>query len=345
MGFAPMPGGYGMPPKKPNKWRPILLTLLAVGTFVGIVLVGLFLIAAVVGAASSSSTDAVVQNVVSTGDRAETVAVIPVRGLIVDETEKLFRRHLATAAKDNNVKAIVIDVSSPGGTVTDSNQMYQALLDFKADKQVPVIVHFDDVAASGGYYIACAADTIFAEETTITGSIGVLIQYPQLSGFAEKTGIKLQTIVADGSPRKDFLDTFAEPDEQDLSDVKALLNEQYDLFRAVVEAGRGGQITSAGATLDEVASGAVFVGQRAVDLGLVDQLGFLDDATGFAATTAGLTKPHIVRYDRQPTALEALGLATAPELKLDAESAKSLAVELLHEASSPRMLFLYNGVR
>ncbi len=337
---------YPPPPRKSHALRNTLLTLAGLLAFVGVFVVVLFLVVGVV-ASGGGASGGVVTKTVTTGQRSQSIAVIPVEGLILDPTEQRFHRHLEKAANDANVKAVLVLISTPGGTVTDSHEMYDALLKFKAKKDVPVYVHMNDVAASGGYFLACAADKIFAQETTITGSIGVLIQYPQLAGFAEKTGIKLETIVAEGSPKKNSLDSFERPDAEDLADVKTLLNSQYDLFRRVVETQRGSQIAAAEATVDEAASGAIFLGPDALDLGLVDAIGFLDDTLAALATDAGLSNPHVIRYDRPPTLLEELGFSAAasPAVTLDGDSAKSLAVELLHEASSPRMLYLYQGAR
>ena len=346
MYYPPPPPMYYPPPpqKSGGAGRAILLTLLGLAFFVGLIVIGLFVLVGGLASAGGGDANAVVRRTVDAGERDQTVAVIPVAGLIVDETQQRFQRDLDAAAADPNVRALVVTVSSPGGTVTDSNQMYHALLAFKSERNVPVVVHMDDVAASGGYFLACAADEIYAEETTITGSIGVLIQFPQLSEFAEKTGIRLKTIVADGSPKKDFLDTFTETDEEDMVAVRELLNDQYDLFRSVVQAGRGSQIAAAGASIDEAASGAVFLGPRAKQLGLVDHIGFLGDAVAGAASLAGLADPNVVRYDRPPTLAETLGLAVESP-RFDAASMKSLAVELMHEATAPRSLYLYAGPR
>ena len=331
------------PPRGSGGGKAVLFTLLGLVGFVAVVILGLIVF---VGAVGSTSTDSTVRRTLTPGSGDQTVAVIPVIGIILDSTEQRFRRDLQTALDDPDVKALVVTVSSPGGTVTDSNQMYQALLDFKAEKGVPVVVHMDDIAASGGYFLACAADEIVAEQTTITGSIGVLLSYPQLSEFADKTGIRYRTIVADGSPKKDFLDTWTEPDPEDMAAVRALLNDQYDLFREVVEDARGEAIAAAGSSLDEAASGAVFLGPRARDMGLVDSIGFLDDAVASAATRSGLSDPRAVRYDPPPSLLQSLGLGvTSPGVSLDADDAKSLAIELLHEATAPRMLYLYPGAR
>jgi protease-4 len=326
------------PPKRGGGGLAIALTLIGLTLFVGVVIVGLVLFIA-----AGSSADGPQRKTVQSGSASQTVAVIPVTGVIINETEQRFRRDLDLIRNDSNVKALVVTISSPGGTVTDSDQMYHALLDYKSLTGNPVVIHMDAVAASGGYYLACAGDAIFAEETTITGSIGVLLQYPQLAGFAEKTGIKLETIIADGSPRKGFLDTFSEPDAADLADAKTLLNNQYDLFRSVVASARSSAIAEAGSTLDEVASGAVFLGGPAKEMGLVDEIGYLDDAVADAASRAGLTDPNVIRIEPPPTLFELLGAEGG--VRVNGERASSLAIELLHEATAPRGLYLYNGVR
>ena len=328
----------------------VLFTLLGLGLFLGLGMILIIVLASSLGGGEVAIGEAqVLQRTVRSGASDQKIAIIPVQGLILDPTEKQFQKALQTARADSSVKAVVVDISSPGGTVTDSNQMYEALLAFKQEKGVPVYVHMDDLAASGGYFLACAADEIFAEDTTITGSIGVLVQYPQLTEFGEKTGIRLETIVADSSPRKNFLDSFQEPSEESLAIVKRMLNDQHALFKEVVAAGRQSQIEAAGKTVDEVADGSIYLGPQAMELGLVDQIGFLDDTVSAVAAKAGLTNPTVVQYTRPATLAEQLGLAsaTAPNLGavLQGDDAKSLAIELLHEATSPRALYLYNGAR
>ena len=292
-----------------------------------------------------------INSLVRTGDRSQTVAVIRVDGIIMEDVEQQFADDLQTAADDPDVKAVVIEVDSPGGTVTDSHQMYARLQQFKDHTGKPVVVHMNSVAASGGYFLACAADEIFAEETTITGSIGVLLSYPELSGFAEKTGIRFETIVSDGSPFKDLLDTWSKPEEAELASVKQLLNDQYDLFRTVVLDGRSDALSAAGTDVADVANGKVFLGPQAKANGLVDQIGFRDDAVASAATRAGLTNYRVIEYTREPTLGEVLGLAeTSVDPKAEApvlqgESLKEAALGVLHELSTPRSLYLYRGVQ
>ena len=338
------------PPPPSGGGKVVLFTLLGLGLFLGIGFILILVLASSLGGGEVALGEAqVLQRTVRSGAGDQKIVVIPVQGMIVDPTEKQFQKALQTARADANVKAVVIDISSPGGTVTDSNQMYEALLAFKQEKGVPVFVHMDDLAASGGYYLACAADEIYAESTTITGSIGVLVQYPQLTEFGNKTGIRLETIVADTSPNKNFLDSFSEPTEESLAIVKNMLNDQHALFKQVVAAGRQSQIEAAGKTVDEVADGSIYLGPQAMELGLVDSIGFLDDTVSAVAAKAGLTNPTVVRYTRPATLAEQLGLAsaTAPDLSnaFNGDDAKSLAIELLHEATTPRPLYLYKGAQ
>lgn len=308
-----------------------------------------------IGLAMMGSPEAgqTVTRVVQPGAAVQTVAVIGVNGMILENVEQQFAADLKRAADDTNVKAIVVEIDSPGGTVTDSYQMYAALNDFRKATSKPVVVHMNSVAASGGYMLACAGDEIWAEETTITGSIGVLVSYPQLSGFAEKTGIRFETIVSDGSPFKNQLDMWTEPEQAETASIKALLNEQYDLFLGIVEKARLSAITAAGASVDDVANGKIFVGPQALKLGLVDAVGFREDAVAAAAGKAGLSKPNVVVYEQLPTLGELFGLAQAPGAQAPWVSAETFAdkdfrqaaIGLLHELSAPRSLYLYRGLQ
>lgn len=321
--------------------------------FLGIsLLINLLLL---IGLALTSGPEAgqSVTRVVEPGTAAQTVAIIPVNGMILENVEQQFARDLDRAADDKNVKAVVVEIDSPGGTVTDSHQMYAALNDFRSATRKPVVIHMNSLAASGGYMLACAGDEIWAEETTITGSIGVLVSFPELSGFAEKTGIRFETIVSDGSPYKDQLNMWTDPTEAETESLKELLNEQYDLFRGIVDTARRPAITAAGADVDEVTDGRVFVGPQALKLGLVDAVGFREDAVAAAAAKAGLSNPKVVLYEQLPTLGEVLGLAQSPGVRAPSISAETLAdrdfrqaaVQVLHELSAPRSLYLYRGMQ
>ena len=344
----PPPWAFAPPPRSGG--RGVVIGLLAVLLAISILFnLILFLF---IGLGSGRQPGQSVQSVVTEGEAGQTVAIIPVFGVIYDNLEQQFAEDLQTAESDSDIRAVVVHIDSPGGTVTDSHQMYEALRAFRQRTGKPVVVHMDSVAASGGYFLACAANEIVAEESTITGSIGVLMSYPQLSQFAEKTGIRYQTLVADGSPKKNSLDIWEAPSDEDLADIQSLLNQQHDLFRSVVEAGRSSQLASAGTSVDAVTTGQVWLGGEAQAMGLVDKVGFIEDAITAAAGLAGLNNPQVVRYTREPSLAEALGLVSSPVdgLKVDVgalESAdlKRAAGQLIHELSTPHSLYLYRGVQ
>ncbi|HEV3005070.1 MAG TPA: signal peptide peptidase SppA [Pirellulales bacterium] len=193
------------------------------------------------------------------------------------------RKALDKAAADDTIKAVVLRVNSPGGSATASEIILDATRRVKAKK--PLVVSMGDVAGSGGYYVSCGADTIFADEATITGSIGVvggkLATGPawQKLGIAWK-GYQRGAHAAILSSAKPF-----SPEERDR--MQAWMDEIYDVFKGHVMAIRGGRLTK---PIDDLAGGRVYTGRQALELGLVDKLGTLDDAVKFAATAAKLEK-------------------------------------------------------
>ena len=348
--MMPMMPPPWMAPQRGGGGKGFFIAILAVLLIFSVVInIALVMFAAISAGPEPGNS---VQKVLKSGDAKQGIAVIDIEGLIVDEAERNFRKDLETAEEDSNIKAVLLHINSPGGTVSDSHQMYEALRLFRKNSGKPVVVHMDAVAASGGYFVACAADEIVAEESTITGSIGVLISYPELSEFAAKTGIRYRTLVAKGSPRKNSLDIWEKPSDQDLAEIGALLNQQHELFRSVVETGRGNALESAGTTVDKVTNGQIWLGPEAKTLGLVDAVGFFDDAVNAAARLGGLTNPKVIHYTREPTLAQLLGLADSPVdgfnvnlQNLRSPDVKQAAAQLFHELATPHSLYLYRGVQ
>ena len=202
----------------------------------------------------------------------------------------LFQEKLDRAARDGRVKAVVVRINSPGGGVTASDLLYSELLRFKEQTGKPVIAALLDTAASGGYYVACAADKIYAQPTTVTGSIGVIMIAPEFSGTMRKLGIQANIIKS--AELKDAGSPFREMTEQDRAVFQQMIDALYARFLGVVARARPG--------LDEgrlraLADGRVFLGPEAKERGLVDELGTLHDAIGAAKAAAGLgDKPVVV---------------------------------------------------
>jgi protease-4 len=236
--------------------------------------------------------------------RGSKVAQIDVTGLIIDaEKPQLLGRGenpmsrfvecLRHAEADADVRAVIIRVNSPGGTVTASDVMYREIKRFKAATGKPVVISMADVAASGGYYLAYAGDEIVAMPTTITGSIGVIMQTFNFAEGMRKIGIRADAITsgpnkAAGSPFEPM-----SPEHREL--LQNVVTEFYAGFRQVVVDNRPAISES---DIDRITDGRVVTGRRAVELGMVDRLGDLHDAFAAAKERAGLKAARLVKYHR-----------------------------------------------
>jgi protease-4 len=211
-------------------------------------------------------------------------------------------RALDSARKDDQVKAIVLRVDSPGGSSYASDDIHRAVERVQEDGK-PVVVSMGGLAASGGYYVACGADAIWAEPTTITGSIGVFSGKFALGGVFDKVGITTTTV---SRGRNANLDSSTEPwDDAQVAKMDALVGHTYDDFKAKVAEGRGLTVDQ----VEEVARGHVWSGKRASTIGLVDNLGGLHDAIKDARLRAGIPEGRqvaLVSYDTRGNLLEAL---------------------------------------
>ncbi|MCD4699388.1 MAG: signal peptide peptidase SppA [Phycisphaerae bacterium] len=232
------------------------------------------------------------------------VALIDVSGLIVNDRTgpmfgdsenpvSLFSEKLDAAARDSNVKAVVLRINSPGGTVQATETMYNRLGRFRKQSGKPVIACITDVGASGGYYLACGSQRIICQSSSITGSIGVMIQTVNFAGTMKMLGIKADAVTsgelkAMGSPLKKLT-------EQERQIFQDMVNEFYEQFVQVVVEGRSGLDVE---KVRKLSDGRVFTGRHAVRAGLVDQLGDLQDAVADAKKAAGIRKAKVVMYHR-----------------------------------------------
>lgn len=221
------------------------------------------------------------------------VAVLPVEGLLLSgESEsaltmdvtgsRTISRLLRRAAENPSIRALVVYVDSPGGSAAAAQEIFQAIQRFKNRTGRPVIAAMGDVAASGGYYVAAAADKIYALPSTLTGSIGVIWQSINMEKLLAQLGIRAETLKAGrfkdvGSPFRPMA-----PQEREL--LQQLLNDVYEQFIADVAKGRRLPV----AKVQAVADGRVLTGRMALRVGLVDELGTLDDALQFARRQANL---------------------------------------------------------
>lgn len=238
------------------------------------------------------------------GSAREKVLVVSLRGVMADSPrESLLRTRpsmvqevvsqLRKAEEDKNVKALLLKVDSPGGTVTASDLLYHEIERFKERTGVKVVAALMGVAASGGYYAALPADVIVAHPTTITGSIGVIFIKPKVAGLMEKIGLDVE--VNKSGRNKDMGSPFRKSTDEEREITQSLIDGLAGRFLRLVESRR----SLDPAWLQSVASARVYLADEALKIGLVDQVGYLDDALDRAKALAGLPESaRVVVYRR-----------------------------------------------
>ena len=240
-------------------------------------------------------------NVEDGASGAGKIAVIPIQGLIhtddrnewgtsmVDEVKNALR----TAADDDDVKAVVLAINSPGGEVTASDILYNEVL--KVQKVKPVVVSMNSLAASGAYYIACGADWIVANETTFTGSIGVIIQTLNYEGLFDKVG--LDSVIFKSGKFKDMLSGSRPMTPDEKAYVEGMVQQVYDRFLGIVAKARG---LPPEELRNGIADGRILTGRDAQKAGLADQLGYIEDAYDKARDLADAPDAGVIRYESAP---------------------------------------------
>ncbi|MCA9217446.1 MAG: signal peptide peptidase SppA [Planctomycetales bacterium] len=270
----------------------------------------------------------------STDSGAEKIAILSVSGVIADGSGYV-KKQIDRIRKDKNVKAVVVRVVSPGGTVTGSDYIYHHLTQLREQREIPIVVSMGSVAASGGYYVAMAVGdqekSIYAEPTTTTGSIGVIIPHYDVSGFMEDHNLKDDSIAT--HPRKRMLSMTKPITDDDRAVLDEYLEAAFDRFKGVIKSGRPA-FRDDPAKLDELATGEVFAAEKAKRVGLVDELGFIEDAIDRAAELAGLDtdKAQVVRYAAPVTVADMLGIPGVRSSSVD--------VATLFELSTPQAYYL-----
>lgn len=203
-------------------------------------------------------------------------------------------RMIRAAQNDPKIKAIILEIDSPGGGITASDVIYKALMDFRAsDPDRRVIALFEDVAASGGYYIAAAANHIIAHPTTITGSIGVLISSLNLKEFGEKYGIRDSTIKSGAN--KDILNPWTDLTEEQRALLQAMIDEMHGRFVHLVAIGRNLEESK----VREIADGRILSAEEALRHKLIDEIGYWSDAMASTRKLLGADSIKVVRYEQR----------------------------------------------
>ena len=262
---------------------------------------------------------------------SDKIAIVHIDGTLMEGLLSYPRQQIRSAAKDKKVKAVVISINSPGGTVTASDQLYKQIIDLRDGKWPgqefgkPIVVHMGSVAASGGYYIAVPAKSIIAEPTTITGSIGVYAPLLDISKLAADYGIKM-TIIKKGELKASG-SMFKQLTPEERRQFDEMLEYTYQRFMHIVRDGRKGrlkydlrdEIRVPSLTQPEetyvrrLADGGVFTSAQAKEFGLIDQIGYLQDAIDEAVKLAGVSDYRVIEYQRPLSLADALlGIEAEP---------------------------------
>ena len=336
-GMVPMPFGYPPPPRKSGFGRAMFMAMLVL-LLLGSAVLNLVLIAGSLG----GSNAAITQQTIQSGGGTDKIAVVPIRGIIDTATSMQFDRFMDMAQADKGVKAVVIEIDSPGGTVTASDEIYNRIKAFKSKKSIPVVVSMGSLATSGGYYAACGADYVFAQPTTFTGNIGVLMPRYNFSKLMEKYGVEETTIVSSGARFKNAGSSFRPESPEEKQYMQELADSAFTQFKSVVTAGRNSRLK---ANMEDVANGKVYTATTALNMGLIDAVGYLEDAHNYAAGAAGLSSPTVIRYHDPPSLLQILMASS----NVGGASAKGDGVsvtvdqKLLQDLTTPRPLYLWRG--
>ncbi len=241
------------------------------------------------------------------GPAKDKVLMIDVEGMIsstVDDgllsreknaVSRVFER-LERAGRDPLVKAVILRLDTPGGEVTASDVIYHEILRFRERTGKPVVGLMMAVAASGGYYIASACDVIMAHPSTLTGSIGVISVFPSLESLMGKVGVKVNIIKSGAA--KDSGSPFRDMTEEERALFQGIIDEYYETFLGVVARGRKDRIPAD--ELRKLADGRVYTAQQALKLGLIDAVGYFDDAFRKARELSSLTSARLVSYTYYP---------------------------------------------
>ena len=252
----------------------------------------------------------------------DAVAVIDLSGAIYSFTKSDIDNLLEQAASNDDVKAVVMRIDSPGGSVVASDEIYHALLDFEK----PIVISMGASAASGGYYVACGGDYIIAHPDTLTGSIGVISQFMVFEELMEKYGVEAEIITS--GPNKALGNPYKKMSAEEREIMENIINEAYENFIGIIAKARNLPIED----VRTIADGRIYTGRQAYELGLVDALGRQNDAIEKAAELGGITDdPHIINLEVVPSLMDILySYQTSQSISLK---------EIIDMAQTPILMF------
>lgn len=329
--IIPKVPAYNKPVKKRNGWKIFFGILFTMSIMANMFLFVMILAMAVI---MPGGHDGILnEHTITEGKSGNKIAIIRIEGIIENQLSETVRTQLKTASKDKKVKAIIVRIISPGGTVSASDQIHHEITRFRQETGKPVVAFMQTVAASGGYYSAVACNEIIAEPTVITGSIGVIMNNFVIKELLEeKLGITPVTIKS--GPKKDWPSMFSETtDEQKQYLQEKLIGPAYDRFVKLVAEGRVGLLTME--QVLELADGSIYSAQQAKENNLIDDVGYLEDAIAAAERLAGISSSKVFEYKQVFSISSILAGQSKSVLTMDLDSLSKLAM--------PQLLYIWNA--
>ncbi|MFO1096437.1 MAG: signal peptide peptidase SppA [Planctomycetaceae bacterium] len=307
----------------------ILLFLLGISLFFNVGQLGA-LVLALSGDVSSPGAPLEVHH---SGDRQADakIALVNITGTIMPPFTERILDTLEHIEQDKTVRGVILVIDSPGGLVADSHQIYHQVKKLRDARKIPIYVSMKRMAASGGYYVAMGAGQegkIYAEPTTWTGSIGVIIPRYNVSKLASEFGVSAEPLTT--GPFKDALSPFREMTADERTVWEGILNDAFARFQEVILDGRGNQLDAE--QIKSLATGRIFTALQAKENKLVDAIGYLDDVVGDLKQQLKLSSANVIEYEH-PLSLSEVLFGSA-----ETRSAKNPLSELL-EASVPRAMY------
>jgi protease IV len=318
---APIQMGMQSPQYRLTRTKSSFWKVAGILVLVGVVGFNLLLFAGMFGVMSGGGGDrhAVMEHTRQSGG-SDKIVVITVEGVIMESQGSLFSAgsnpvelvhdSLEHARNDSSVKAVILEVNSPGGGITASDLIHHEIVEFRKQSKIPVVVYMKDLAASGGYYISAPCDVIVANRTTLTGSIGVIMQGFNLHGTLTEI-LKGRDATIKAGNNKDMGSMFADPDSAGAKESRRLLqvlvDEMHAQFKAVVKEGRGSNLK---ADWEAHCDGRILTAKQALELGFIDKIGYFDTAVAEAKRLSGATDPTIVEYGRSSGLAALFGAAS-----------------------------------
>ncbi|MGD6816866.1 signal peptide peptidase SppA [Metabacillus sp. 84] len=286
------------------------------------------------------------EEVLADGSAEKRIAVLEVNGVIQDTGEASsffqssgynhseFLKKIEAVQNDDSVKGVILNVNSPGGGVVESAEIHKHIMTLKEKTKKPVYVSMGTTAASGGYYIATAADKIFAAPDTLTGSLGVIMQGVNYSELAKDYGVKFETIKS--GPYKDIMSPSREMTDEERAILQGMVDNAYGGFVDVIANGRG----MSRQEVEKIADGRIYDGRQAKENNLVDELGYMDETIAALKKEHKLAGAQVFEY-KQSTGFDALLSLGAKKVFSDEYEMLGL-YELFSKPANSRLMYMYS---